>query len=71
VGNRPVKLVNGIYRQQLSKRYPRRSTQQQPLLKEKELVLVSSSSDSLKRYQRKQPNSEEVHNADRTDRTDK
>ena len=71
MGNHRVKLVNGIYRQQLSKRYHRKSMLQQPVLKEKELVLVSSSSDSLKRYQRKQLNLEEVHNADRTDRTNK
>ena len=71
MGNHRVKLVNGIYRQQLSKRYRRKSTLQQPVLKEKELVLVSSSSDSLKRYQRKQPSLEGGHNADRTDRTNK
>ena len=71
MGNHRVKLVNGIYRQQLSKRYHRKSTLQQPVLKEKELVLVSSSSDSLKRYQRKPLNSEGGHNASRIDRTDK
>ena len=71
MGNRPVKLENGIYRQQLSRRYHRKSMLQQPVLKEKELVLVSNSSDNLKRYQRKQPNLEEVHNASSIDRTNK
>ena len=71
MGNRPVKLVNGIYRQRQSSRSRHRNTQQQPLLKEEELVLVSSSSDSLKRYQRKLPSSEGEYNADRTDRSNK
>ena len=71
MGNHRVKLVNGIYRQQLSRRYHRKSTLQQPVLKEKELVLVSNSSDNLKRYQRKPLNLEEVHDAGSIDRTDK
>ena len=58
MGSRPVKLVNGIYRQPLSKPSRRRSMRPQPVLKEKELELVSNSSDSLKRY-RKKPQSTE------------
>ena len=54
MANRPVKLENGIYRQQLSRASRRRSTQPPRVLKEKELRLVNSTSNSLKRYVLKQ-----------------
>jgi hypothetical protein len=59
VGSRLEKLENGTYLLRLSKRCHRRSTKPPPVLNEKELVLVSNSSDSLKRYQIKQPSSDE------------
>jgi hypothetical protein len=68
VGSRLEKLENGTYLLRLSKRCHRRSTKPPPVLSEKELVLVSSSSDSLKRYKRKPLSSEEVYNDTSTDR---
>jgi len=69
VGSRLEKQENGTYLLRLSKHCHRRSMRPQLLLKEEELVLVSSSSDSLKRYKRKQPNLEGAYNATSTDRT--
>ena len=54
MGNRPVRLENGIYRQQLSRASRQKSTRLPRVLKEKELRLVNSTSNSLKRYVLKQ-----------------
>jgi hypothetical protein len=63
VADHPVKQENAIFLPLPSKRYRRKSTQRPLLLKEQELVLVSNSSASLKRYKRKLHSSEEVCDA--------
>jgi len=64
VGSLPPKdqklQAKDIFRHQQLKPLRQRSIQRRVLLKEKELVLVSNTSSSLKRYQRKQHSLDEV-----------
>ena len=62
MANPPPKRVSVTYQMLLSRRYRHLNMQPPPLLKEKELVLVSNSSDSLKVYQRKPQGSDESLN---------
>jgi len=63
VVNRQDKPVSVTFQRLLSRRYRHLNTPLPPVLKEKELVLVSSSSSSLKRYKRKLHSSDEDDNA--------
>ena len=67
VGNRPVKLVNGIYRQQQSKVCRRKNTQLRPKLRGKELVRANNLSSNQKRLLKRQQDSGE-HNVESTNR---
>ena len=67
--SRLEKLENGTYLLRLSKRCHRRSMRLPQVLNEKELLLVSNSSSSLKRYKRKLPSSEGEYDVTSTDRS--